>query len=203
MAGVRPYHARPLKRPSDLTHVRRQPGGARDPDAAGWQYRFRRLVATPRISRCQWHLGHRRRRFDRRIRHRHRQRVARAAAACASDTRQARRADRQCRHQQHRDFRGARALDFRTRRRRVAGRIAVLCAPDSAGSLPAFRSDRGELAHSGAAVQRAEPYGRRYAAGHRGAPVAPAANRRHQGGRGRAGARARAHCRHVPRTSRF
>ena len=38
------------RRPSDLTHVRRQPGGARDPDAAGRQYRLRRLVATPRVS---------------------------------------------------------------------------------------------------------------------------------------------------------
>ncbi len=80
MAGVRPYHARPFKRPSDLTHVRRQPGGARDPDAAGRQHRLRRLVASPRIPRRQWHHGHRRGRIDWRIRHRHRRRAARPAA---------------------------------------------------------------------------------------------------------------------------
>ena len=65
--------------------------------------------------------------------------------------------------------------------------------PTQQGSVPALRSDRRELANSRAALQRSEPHGGRPAAGHRGAPVASAAHRRHQGsgGRGRARARAR------------
>ena len=192
MAGVRPYHARPFKRPSDLTHVRRQPGGARDPDAAGRQHRLRRLVASPRIPRRQRHHGHRRGRIHWRIRHRHGRRSC-AICCCMRAASLGKRALLIANAGTSSTATSVRAgaLDFRTRSRRAAGRLAGVRAADSTGSLPAFRSDRRELAHARAAVQRAEPYRCRHVARHRGAPVAPAANRGHQGSRGRGGTCAR------------
>ena len=89
-------------------------------------------------------------------------------------------AHRQHRHQRHRSSLRARARIFRqpVRRRRPAGRDAVVCAAHAGRSVPAFLGSGAELARSRAAVQRAEPYRGRHAAADRRAAVARAEHRR-------------------------
>ncbi len=191
--SVRPYHARPFLSNPRISHVRRQPGGARDPDAAGRQYRFRRLVASPRIPRREWHHRHRRRRFHRRIRHGHRRRTARAAgrarAARSANGRISSRTPARAAPPLPSNARaGFSALDIDA----LLVATPAYVRPTQEGLFRHFSRDRRRIAPSRASLQRAGAHRGRHAAGDRRAAVARAAHRGHKGSGGRSRASPRA-----------